>query len=465
MITKIRKQELNTLKKLTILHGVIGFGYSFAAYMVELTAFVYYLFSSSDHYLTPTIVFVSIPLIARICAPLTQLPMIISHLVQTRIALKRITNFFLLEELDKTDVTSSDDKKFKNEAISFEDNVSCGWSNDEIVLKDLNFKIHKGHLVAIVGQVGSGKSSLLYSIQNEMHKFQGNINVNGTLALVPQIAWMQNATFRDNILFGLEYNDYYYKQVIDLCAIKADFEQLAAGDQTEIGEKGINLSGGQKQRISFSRAVYSNSDIYLLDDPISNVDTKIGEDVFNRVIGPNGILNKKTRLFVTNSFDHLNECDQIIMLDKGQIIDMGSYNDLITNSKLFNDLIKSTVIHKNDNYQYKEEIDKEEQKETKKLVISNFRIIDDERMETGNVKLSSIISYIKSCSYIFIIGLIVCYIIQTVLQFFSSQYVRKWTDEEQKEKNENKNQTRTNDGNQKRNSSLTIVALLSFSPC
>ena len=200
--------------------------------------------------------------------------------------------------------------------------------------------------MAIIGEVGSGKSSLLYSIQNEMHKFKGKINVNGTLAVVSQQAWIQNATVRENILFGLAYNDHFYKRIVDLCGIKSDFVQLVAGDQTEIGEKGANLSGGQKQRISLSRAVYSDADIYLLDDPLSNVDSKVGKKIYESVIGPNGILNKKTRLFVTNTFSNLNECDQIILIDEGRIVEMGTYECLAQKSQLFNQLIKNTVQQK-----------------------------------------------------------------------------------------------------------------------
>ena len=118
----------------------------------------------------------------------------------------------------------------------------------------------------MVGSVGSGKSSLLYSVLGELNKFRGKINVNGTLSYVPQQAWIQNATVKDNILFGKTFEKKFYDQVVSCCALKPDFNILAAGDQTEIGEKGINLSGGQKQRISLSRAVYSDSDIFLFDD-------------------------------------------------------------------------------------------------------------------------------------------------------------------------------------------------------
>ena len=150
-------------------------------------------------------------------------------------------------------------------------------------------------MVAVVGQVGSGKSSFLSAILGEMNKLTGRINVSGSLSYTPQQPWIQNATIRDNILFGKDLNQDFYNQVVLNCALVSDLEMLTGGDQIEIGEKGINLSGGQKQRVSLSRAVYSRSDIYLLDDPLSAVDAHVGKQIFERVIGPNGMLKNKTR--------------------------------------------------------------------------------------------------------------------------------------------------------------------------
>ena len=145
-----------------------------------------------------------------------------------------------------------------------------------------------------MGQVGSGKSSILSGMLGEMYKLNhGRININGSVAYVPQLAWIQNDTVRNNILFGSRYSEDFYQQVISSCALKPDLEIMPAGDKTEIGEKGINLSGGQKQRISLARSVYSNADIYMLDDPLSAVDSHVGKHIFDKVIGPNGVLKSK----------------------------------------------------------------------------------------------------------------------------------------------------------------------------
>ena len=157
-------------------------------------------------------------------------------------------------------------------------------------------------VLEVVGKVGSGKSSLLAAISGEMHKLnEGLIQVNGSTAFVSQQAWIQNDTIKGNILFGREYNKKQYNKVVSACSLIADFNVMPAGDSTEIGEKGINLSGGQKQRISLARALYADADIYLLDDALSAVDAHIGKSIFEKVIGPNGMLKNKVRISTVKS--------------------------------------------------------------------------------------------------------------------------------------------------------------------
>lgn len=152
----------------------------------------------------------------------------------------------------------------------------------------------------MVGKVGSGKSSLLSSLLGEMNQVSGHVNMNGSISYVAQQAWIQNETVKRNILFGKELDKDLYDHVIESCALISDLNILPAGDMTEIGEKGINLSGGQKQRISLARAVYSDCDIYLLDDSLSAVDAHVGKHIFDNVIGPKGILRNKVDLTFIN---------------------------------------------------------------------------------------------------------------------------------------------------------------------
>ena len=154
-----------------------------------------------------------------------------------------------------------------------------------------------------------------------------------------QQAWIQNASLQDNVLFGKSMHKSVYNRVIESCALNPDLKVLPAGDQTEIGEKGINLSGGQKQRVSLARAVYNDSDIYFLDDPLSAVDSHVGKHIFENVIGPSGLLKKKTRILVTHGITYLPEVDNIIVLKDGEITEVGSYKQLLEKRGAFSEFL------------------------------------------------------------------------------------------------------------------------------
>ncbi|MGH0124218.1 UNVERIFIED_CONTAM: hypothetical protein FKN15_024647 [Acipenser sinensis] len=155
------------------------------------------------------------------------------------------------------------------------------------------------------------------------------------LAYVPQQAWIQNATLRENIVFGQERKESWYQRVVEACALMPDLEILPAGDETEIGEKGVNLSGGQKQRVSLARAVYCECAVYLLDDPLSAVDAHVGKHIFDKVIGPKGVLQSKTRVLVTHGLSYLPQVDLILVLVDGEITEMGSYQELLNRQGAF----------------------------------------------------------------------------------------------------------------------------------
>lgn len=200
--------------------------------------------------------------------------------------------------------------------------------------------IRKNSLTAIVGTVGSGKSSLISAFLGEMDKLHGTVNTYGSIAYVSQQAWIQNTSLRDNILYGQSYSSEMYKNVVKACALEPDIEILPGGDLTEIGEKGINLSGGQKQRISLARAVYANADIYLLDDPLSAVDSHVGKHIFEKVIGPDGILKNKTILFVTHGITYLPKTDHIFVMQDGEIIENGTYAEMFDAEGALRDLLQ-----------------------------------------------------------------------------------------------------------------------------
>lgn len=205
-------------------------------------------------------------------------------------------------------------------------------------LSNVNLEIPRGALVAIIGSVGAGKSSLLQGIIGEMTRTRGKVYVGGSLGYAPQQAWIQNATVEKNITFGLPLETEKYKEAITKCALTKDLEILPHGDQTEIGERGINLSGGQKQRVSLARCVYLNNDIVLLDDPLSAVDSHVGRYIFENCIS--GVLADRTRILVTHQLHFVPKADYIIVMDHGAIVEQGSFTELMESSNgLFKELM------------------------------------------------------------------------------------------------------------------------------
>ncbi|KAK6033737.1 ABC transporter, ATP-binding protein [Ostertagia ostertagi] len=255
-----------------------------------------------------------------------------------------MSTFYLLAD-------SSGDELIADNQVAKISEGTFAWDQCEptATLENINFSARKGQLIAVVGRVGHGKSSLLQALLGEMDKLRGYVGVSGRVAYVPQQPWMQNQTIRQNIIFGkrqisdefgksianpfksldFSYDEYFYNRVLDACALYPDLQMLPHGDMTEIGEKGINLSGGQKARISLARAVYQNYDVYLLDDPMSAVDSHVGAQIFSSVIGPEGMLRNKTRILVTNELAVLNHSDVIFVMKDGKIEHEGSYKDLM----------------------------------------------------------------------------------------------------------------------------------------
>jgi ABC-type multidrug transport system fused ATPase/permease subunit len=207
-------------------------------------------------------------------------------------------------------------------------------------LEDVNLRIPPRALVAVVGRVGSGKSSLVSAILGELQRRSGTVRVHGSVAYSAQAAWIYNGTVRDNILFGLPYEPKRYRRAIYVSALNADLEILPAGDLTEIGEKGINLSGGQKQRVSLARLVYANADVNILDDPLSALDAHVGDHVFQKILSnEHGVLRRKTRVLVTNHLQYASRCDWIVLMENGRIAGQGTLQHLTTSSPRFVEML------------------------------------------------------------------------------------------------------------------------------
>ena len=198
---------------------------------------------------------------------------------------------------------------------------------DEFILEDINFFAPSKSLTVITGPVGSGKSTLLSAIAGETSNASGTIDYQGSVIYLPQTAWVFSGTIKENILFGQPNEESKYERIIDVCALKEDFQRLPDGDQTVVGERGEVLSGGQQARVSLARAVYAEGDIYLLDDPLSAVDFKVGQHIFNKCI--KDLLGDKIVLFASHQQQHMENADQVIVVYKGRALDKGSFPELL----------------------------------------------------------------------------------------------------------------------------------------
>jgi ABC-type glutathione transport system ATPase component len=231
------------------------------------------------------------------------------------------------DKKDKSGKKSKFSKTAKDTAVSVKGQEPEKAKDKIFTLKDVNLEIPKGALVAVVGPVGTGKTSLLEGLIGEMRRTSGEVRFNGTVAYCPQSAWIQNATIRDNITFGRPFDEVrYWKAVKDAC-LETDIDMMPNGDLTEVGERGISLSGGQKQRINICRAIYVDADIQIFDDPLSALDAHVGKSVFNNVF-LNAIAGK-TRILVTHALHFLPQVDYVFTVVDGRIAERGTYGELL----------------------------------------------------------------------------------------------------------------------------------------
>ncbi|XP_056607956.1 multidrug resistance-associated protein 1 isoform X1 [Triplophysa dalaica] len=378
-VSAIRKSELNVLKKTAYLGAVSTFTWVCAPFLVALSTFAVYVLVDEHNVLDAQKAFVSLALFNILRFPLNMLPMVISSMVQASVSLKRLRVFLSHEELDldsveRPAITASPD------SIRIVDGAFSWSKDDPPSLKRINVQIPDGALVAVVGHVGSGKSSLLSTLLGEMQKREGSVSIKGSVAYVPQQAWIQNATLKDNILFGREANETWYQKVLEACALLPDLEILPGGDLTEIGEKGVNLSGGQKQRVSLARAVYCGCAVYLLDDPLSAVDAHVGKHIFEKVIGPQGVLQGRTRVLVTHGLSFLPQADLILVMVDGEITEMGSYTELMDRQGAFAEFLHT---YSNTEQEEEEESVGEESEQTEAVKEKTEDAVPKKGLENG----------------------------------------------------------------------------------
>jgi ATP-binding cassette subfamily C (CFTR/MRP) protein 1 len=301
------------------------------------------VYSSTGNPLTLSVIIPSLALFYGLRVPMLFVPFAISLSLDAWVGLQRIGEFLEAEEIsDQPKMITFDSSENKGIHVkngNFEWSGQADNTTSTSKLSNINVSIPRGSLVAVCGTVGAGKSSLLAALIGDMKKTSGEVFLNGSVAYCQQQAWIMNSSLQENIIFGQHYDEKKFEQVLRDCSLERDISILQGGSSAEIGENGINLSGGQKQRLSIARAVYSDSDIYLLDDPLSAVDAHVGKALFENCI--KGALKSKTRILVTHQLHFLDQVDSIIVMDESKIIGFGTFTDLLSSCPQFSTMMAS----------------------------------------------------------------------------------------------------------------------------
>ncbi|KAI4659604.1 uncharacterized protein J4E79_006139 [Alternaria viburni] len=473
-IQAIRKKEIHGIQiLLTIRNAVLSVGMSMPVF-ASMISFITY--SQVNSNLDPAPIFSSLALFNSMRIPLNFLPLVIGQVIDANASVKRIQEFLLAEEAEesgKWDYDAKDAVTLKGANFTWERhptqdaedgaagppgkkpetrkekreskaNAKLAANGGERPLSDataveeekpfeikgLDLNIGRNELVAIIGGVGSGKSSLLAALAGDMRKTSGEVVFGASRAFCPQYAWIQNATVRENIIFGKEFNKKWYDQVVDACALRPDLDMLPHNDATEIGERGITVSGGQKQRMNIARAIYFNADIILMDDPLSAVDAHVGRHIMDNAIC--GLLKDKCRILATHQLHVLSRCDRIIWVDQGEVKAVDTFDNLMAQNADFVQVMSSTA--KEEEKEEQDEVNEDEVeaevKSTKKQRKQKKQaaLMQTEERATKSVSWEVWIEYIKAGGGIWVGPLVfILLVLSQGANIVTSLWLSYWT--------------------------------------
>ncbi|WPH03689.1 oligomycin resistance atp-dependent permease yor1 [Acrodontium crateriforme] len=425
-LATLRNREISRIAfLLSIRNGIMAVSMTMPIF-ASMLAFI--TFRLTNHNLAPAPIFSSLALFNALRIPLNMLPMVIGQIVDANASLARIQEFLNAEEIqdetnwdndnenaivildadftwertptqnsdatvgngpsdsklakaEKKDAKSKAKEEKRKSKLAMADKekqvsvpgtpstpTSSGDSVDEeekpFSVRQIDLAVGRQELIAVIGSVGSGKSSLLGALAGDMRKTNGSVTFGASRAFCPQYAWIQNATVRQNITFGKPFDQKWYDTVVDACALRPDLEMLPAGDATEIGERGITVSGGQKQRLNIARAIYFNADIVLMDDPLSAVDAHVGRHIMDNAIC--GLLRNKCRVLVTHQLHVLHRVDRIVWMKEGTIHKVATFPELMANDTEFQKLMETTAVE--EKHEEPGEVNEDEVEDEKKQV-------------------------------------------------------------------------------------------------
>lgn len=350
------------------------------------------------------------------------LPRAIITGAEANTAVLRIQNFLQLDHSSKSNLHN--DKFLK---LTIEDkislpgisasNLAAQWSSTADILRNVNFNAKSHDLVAVIGAAGGGKSTLLQTFLHETHIVKGELNVIGTLSYASQEPWIFPASVRQNVLFGAPFNQDRYQAVLRKCGLESDLAIFLHGDQTLVGDRGAMLSGGQKARINLARAVYRDVDIYLLDDPLSAVDSQVAKHIFEECI--NSYLRHKCVILVTHQVHFLKNVEKIYVLDSGEVTSYGTYAQILQSTAYIDQIVESKLAKKaNQTNQIKKSI---------QLKVQEPQVDNEENQEISQSAVHILLKYFARSYNIYVnILLLVLFISTQLLTSLSDYYLTFW---------------------------------------
>jgi ABC-type multidrug transport system fused ATPase/permease subunit len=455
-LEEVREEELGKLWKSKVNTVIMGVASDLTPVLFAVFALATYSYLMGD--LLPSIAFTALSLFIQLEGLTGMLPYLMTMGVNAKVSVDRIDKF--LHAPERVENTyPGESVSFYNASISFP-SESTNAEDDKFVLRDITLDFPNNSLSVISGPTGSGKSLLLAAILGEAEVLAGNIRVPRpppieerfddeatsanwilptAIAFISQTPWIQNATLKDNILFGLPLDPIRYGKVIKACALVKDLAMFEDGDSTEVGAQGISLSGGQKWRLTLARAFYSRAGILILDDVFSALDAHVGKEIYdNALMGE--LSEGRTRILVTH---HVSLCLPRAKyavrlgargtLDHAGLVEdlrqTGSFEDILkaeneTESTESGDVASSgtTLLDENAGSVEVVEDTPAAPKPTPK------KLVEDERRETGSVKKSVYMEYFKATGGVPFWSLVVfVYLLSQSLTLGRSWWIKIWT--------------------------------------
>ncbi|XP_030766381.1 multidrug resistance-associated protein 7 [Sitophilus oryzae] len=466
-ISRLRSQELKYLRSRKYLDALCVYFWATTPVLISILTFVTYVLMGNK--LTAATVFTCIALLNMLIAPLNAFPWVLNGMMEAWVSVKRIQKFLQLPELDlnsyyknlsddSADIVLNSASFMYGKELSIEEKISLhgekpkkskkgkgvgkstknvekkvSFNNGEnslqnqFNLSNLNLKIRKGEFVGIIGPVGCGKSSILSAVMAELSMQAGHVaisQIESGFGLVTQQPWLQRTTLRDNVLFGKPFDEKRYKDVLFACGLAEDVSNLPKGDLTGVGEGGATLSGGQKARVALARAVYQDKSVYLLDDILSAVDTKVAKHIFQHCIL--GLLKDKTRILCTHHVQFLAYADRIIYMEGGSIKKQGKPSEILSDidDSLALDLELNESISHSSSSLLDSVKDVDSVAESEKN--DNDSVLNVEVNNTGTLSFNVYTSYWKAIGHLLCLSILMAMVLMQVSRNMTDWWLAHW---------------------------------------